>query len=207
MYLHRKEEIWNAITHGVGALVSIPALILLIIFALERGSADRVVTFAIYGATMLLLYICSTLLHSSFNNPKLQYIFSIMDHSAIYLLIAGTYTPFTLITIGGSLGWTLFGIVWGMALVGVVFKVFYVRRFQLLSTLMYLAMGWLVVLAIKTIYLNLAHSGLIMLIAGGLLYSIGTYFYMAKWRYAHTVWHGFVLGGSAMIYLCILLYV
>jgi len=111
MQLSKKEEIWNAITHGVGAVVSIPALVLLIVFAIQRGSSWRVVTFTVFGVTMLLLYLCSTLLHSSFNNRKLQDVFEVLDHSAIYLLIAGTYTPFMLITVGGVLGWTIFGIV------------------------------------------------------------------------------------------------
>ncbi|MEI6287047.1 MAG: hemolysin III family protein [Bacillota bacterium] len=207
MQLSKKEEIWNAITHGVGAVVSIPALVLLIVFAIQRGSSWRVVTFTVFGVTMLLLYLCSTLLHSSFNNRKLQDVFEVLDHSAIYLLIAGTYTPFMLITVGGVLGWTIFGIVWGMALFGIVFKIFFVKRFKLLSTLMYLAMGWLIVIALKTLYLNLSFNGVLLLALGGISYSVGTIFYMAKWKYAHTVWHGFVLGGSAMMYLCVLLYV
>ena len=153
MQLSKKEEIWNAITHGVGAVVSIPALVLLIVFAMQRGSSWRVVTFTVFGVTMLLLYLCSTLLHSSFNNKRLQDVFEVLDHSAIYLLIAGTYTPFMLITVGGALGWTIFGIVWGMALFGIVFKIFFIKRFKLLSTLMYLAMGWLIVVALKTLYL------------------------------------------------------
>lgn len=207
MRLSNKEEVWNAITHGFGAVVSIPALVLLIVFAAQRGTASRVVTFTIFGTTMLLLYLCSTLLHSTYNNQKLQDIFEVLDHSAIYLLIAGTYTPFMLITVGGALGWTIFGIVWGMAVFGVVFKIFFVKRFKRVSTLMYLVMGWLIVIALKTLYLNLAFNAVALLFAGGLLYSVGTIFYLSKWSYAHTVWHGFVLGGSAMMYFCVLLYV
>jgi len=207
MQLSKKEEIWNAITHGFGAVVSLPAIVLLIVFALQRGTYWRLVTFTVFGATMFLLYLCSTLLHSSFNHKKMQDVFEIMDHSAIYLLIAGTYTPFMLITVGGTLGWTIFGVVWGMALFGIVFKIFFVKRFKLLSTLMYLAMGWLIVVALKTLYLNLSFNGVLLLALGGASYSLGTIFYMSKRKYAHTVWHGFVLGGSAMMYLCVLLYV
>ena len=141
----KKEEVVNAITHGVGVLLSIAALVFLIIFSVQKGSAWHVVISVIYGVSMLLLYVSSTLVHS-FPEGKTKDLFEIFDHSAIYLFIAGTYTPIMLLVIQGSLGWTLLGIIWGVAIIGVVFKAFYVKKFLFLSTLLYIAMGWLIVI-------------------------------------------------------------
>ncbi|MCH1626376.1 PAQR family membrane homeostasis protein TrhA [Ferdinandcohnia quinoae] len=202
-----KEEIANAITHGVGVLLSIPALVLLIVFAAKYGNAWHVVSFSIFGSTMLLLYLFSTLLHS-IHHPKANKVFAILDHSAIYLLIAGTYTPFVLVTLRSWLGWTLFGIVWGLAIIGILFKVFFVGKFMVLSTVFYILMGWLIIIGIKPLYSSLEIEGFILLLSGGILYTVGAIFYM--WRrlpFNHAIWHGFVLAGSAAMFFCVLFYV
>ncbi|MBS4203201.1 PAQR family membrane homeostasis protein TrhA [Lederbergia citrea] len=202
-----KEELANAITHGIGFLLSIPALIILIVSAVKNGSALQIVSFTIFGVSMLLLYLCSTMLHS-FKPSKVKNLFAILDHSAIYLLIAGTYTPLVLVALNGVLGWTLFGIVWGLAIAGIAFKFFLINRFRVLSTIFYLVMGWLVIIALKPLYINLSGAGFSLLLTGGLLYSVGAIFYI--WRnlpYSHAIWHLFVIAGSACMYFCILFYV
>jgi hemolysin III len=202
-----KEEIANAISHGIGALLSIAALVLLIIYSVKYGDVWHIVSFSIFGSTLVLLYTFSTLLHS-FQRGLVKNIFEILDHAVIYLLIAGTYTPFLLVTIRGALGWTIFGIVWGFAIVGIVLKIFFVKRFIFLSTLCYLLMGWLIIIAIKPLYLNLAFNGIAWLVVGGLLYTVGTIFYV--WRrvpYHHAIWHTFVLAGSAAHFIAVLFYV
>jgi hemolysin III len=202
-----KEEIANAITHGIGVLLSIPALVYLIIFASKYGDAWHIVSFSIFGATMILLYLFSTLLHA-IPHSKAKDIFEILDHSAIYLLIAGTYTPFLLVPLRGTLGFTLLGIVWGLAIAGIVLKIFFVKKFVILSTLAYILMGWLIIIAIKPLYEFLSPEGFALLLTGGLLYTIGAIFYV--WRkipYHHAIWHGFVLAGSAAMFFCILFYV
>lgn len=201
-----KEELANAITHGIGFLLSIPALVILIIAAAKNGSAIQIVSFTIFGVTMLLLYLFSTMLHS-FKPSKTKNVFAILDHSAIYLLIAGTYTPLALVTLNGALGWTLFGIVWGLAIAGITFKCFLINKFRILSTVFYLLMGWLAMIAIKPIYFNLGGVGFALLLTGGILYSVGAIFYV--WRslkYSHAIWHLFVIAGSACMYFCILFY-
>ncbi|OPA77550.1 hemolysin D [Paenibacillus selenitireducens] len=203
----RREEIANAITHGIGAFLSIAALALLIVFSSLFGTAWHVVSFTIYGITMLLLYASSTLVHS-FPEGKVKDLFEIFDHASIYLFIAGTYTPFLFVVVRGSLGWTLFGIVWGIAISGVVFKAFFVKKFLFLSTLFYVAMGWLIVLAWNPLVDTLATGGIVLLVVGGLLYTLGTVFYV--WRgfpFHHAIWHMFVLAGSAAHFFAILLYV
>ncbi|HDR6216048.1 MULTISPECIES: PAQR family membrane homeostasis protein TrhA [Bacillus] len=202
-----KEEIANAITHGIGAILSIPALIILIIHASKHGTASAVIAFTVYGVSMFLLYLFSTLLHS-IHHPKVEKIFTILDHSAIYLLIAGTYTPFLLITLRGPLGWTLLAIIWTLAIGGIVFKIFFVRRFIKASTLCYIIMGWLIIVAIKPLYENLTGHGFSLLLAGGILYSVGAIFFLwEKLPFNHAIWHLFVLGGSAMMFFCVLFYV
>jgi hemolysin III len=203
----RREEVANAVTHGVGAALSTAALVLLIVFASLKGDASYVVTFTIYGSMMLLLYICSTLVHS-FPEGKAKKVFEILDHSSIYLYIAGTYTPIVLHMVKGTEGWTLLGIVWGMAVCGVVFKAFFASKFLFTSTILYIAMGWMIVFAWGPMKANFAPAGLELLLIGGLLYTAGTVFYM--WRsfpYHHAVWHLFVLGGSILHFFAILLYV
>lgn len=206
-YSNWKEELANAITHGIGFILSIPALVMLIIISIDRGTPWHIVSFSIFGASMILLYLFSTLLHS-FKPSKAKNLFAVLDHSAIYILIAGTYTPFMLVSVRGALGWTLFGIVWGLAVAGVVFKCYFVDRYQVVSTLFYLVMGWLVIIAVKPLYFSLSGAGFSLLLAGGILYSIGAIFYV--WNmlpYNHAIWHLFVLAGSGCMYFCILLYV
>ena len=203
----KKEEMVNAITHGIGVLLSITALVFLVMFAVQNGSTWHVVTFTIYGVTMLLLYLSSTLVHS-FPEGKLKDLFEIFDHAAIYLFIAGTYTPFTLIVINGALGWTLLGIVWGIAIVGIVFKSFFVKKFMYISTVLYIAMGWLIVIGWNPLVNTLPTAGITLLVVGGLLYTIGAIFYV--WRgftFHHAVWHLFVLAGSVTHFFAILFYV
>ncbi|WP_458413653.1 PAQR family membrane homeostasis protein TrhA [Schinkia sp. CFF1] len=201
------EEIANSITHGIGALLSIAALTILVIYSAAQGTLLHIISFSIFGGTMLLLYVSSTLLHS-FPAGKAKDIFEIMDHSSIYLFIAGTCTPFLFIVIKGWLGWTLFGVIWGLALLGVVFKIFYCKRFLYLSTVLYIVMGWLIVFAWKPLITNLPMGGMVLLITGGVLYTLGSIFYV--WRgftFHHMVWHLFVLFGSVTHFFAVFLYV
>lgn len=191
-----KEEISNAISHGIGIVLAIAGLVVLLVYANMFGSTKHIVTYSIFGATLILLYLASTLYHSC-PEGRVKDILKICDHSAIFLLIAGSYTPLTLIVLQGKLGWTLFGIVWFIAIAGIVFKAFFIKRFKNLSTLLYIFMGWLVIFAIKPLYLSLNRTSIIFLVVGGLLYTFGTIFY--KWKslkYSHAIWHLFVLGGS-----------
>ncbi|MEW9667855.1 hemolysin III family protein [Ammoniphilus sp. 3BR4] len=203
----RREEIANAITHGVGVLFSIAALVLLIVYSAKEGTTAHVVSFTIYGASMLLLYLSSTLLHS-LQEGKAKDILEIMDHASIYVFIAGSYTPILLVVVKGTLGITLLSVVWSIALFGIIFKVFFTKRFIFLSTIIYLMMGWMIVFAFDPVISSLATNGLIMLVTGGLLYTLGTIFYM--WRlfpYHHAVWHLFVVGGSVFHFFTIFFYV
>ncbi|MCF6409269.1 PAQR family membrane homeostasis protein TrhA [Pseudalkalibacillus salsuginis] len=203
----RKEEIANAITHGIGALFSIVGLVFLVVMSAVDGSVWHVVSFSIYGASMLLLYTASTLVHS-FPEGKAKDLFEIFDHAAIYIFIAGTYTPFLFIAVKGALGWTLFGVVWGIAILGVFFKAFFVKRFLFISTIIYIVMGWLALIAWKPLMTTLPSTGMQLFIIGGVLYTVGTVFYV--WRgfpYHHAVWHLFVLAGSAAHFFAILLYI
>jgi hemolysin III len=201
-----KEEVANAVTHGIGALLSIAALVILIIQAALYGNVWHVVSVAIFGASLVILYTCSTLLHSL--RGKAKDVFEILDHSAIYLLIAGTYTPFLLVTLRGPLGWSLFGIVWGLALVGIVFKAYFVKKFILLSTLFYIGMGWMIIVAFPVLLRLLPTGGILWLVIGGVLYTVGSLFYV--WRgipYHHAIWHSFVIAGSVSHFFAVLLYV
>ncbi|MBA9027659.1 MULTISPECIES: PAQR family membrane homeostasis protein TrhA [Bacillaceae] len=203
----KKEEVANAITHGIGVLLSIAALVFLIIFSAQQGNAWHVTAATIYGISMLTLFIASTLVHS-FPEGKAKDVFEIFDHSAIYFFIAGTYTPIMLIAVHGTLGWTLLSIVWAVAIVGTVFKAFFVKKFLFLSTLLYIAMGWMIVIAWGPISATLPATGVHLLLIGGLLYTVGAVFYV--WRgfpFHHAVWHLFVLGGSAAHFFAVLLYI
>lgn len=202
----RREEVVNAITHGIGAVLSVAALVLLIVAASVYGTAWHVVSFTIYGISMLLLYVNSTMVHS-LKEGKVKDLFEIFDHSSIYLFIAGTYTPFLLVAIRGTLGWTLFGVIWGVALFGVAFKAFFTKKFLFMSTLFYIAMGWLIVLAWGPLVATVPHGGIVLLVAGGVMYTLGTLFYV--WRgfpYHHAIWHLFVLAGSILHFFSIFLY-
>lgn len=203
----RNQEIANAASHAIGVVFSLVALVLLVVFAALHGSAWHVVSFTIYGSTMLLLYVCSTLLHS-LPRGRAKNVFEILDHASIYLFIAGTYTPLLLIVVRGWEGWALFGTVWGIAVAGIVFKVFYVKRFVILSTIGYIVMGWLAVLVLRPILHSLPLPGTLCLFGGGLLYTIGSIFYVwRKLSFHHTVWHLFVLAGSICHFILVLIYV
>ncbi|NUU61460.1 PAQR family membrane homeostasis protein TrhA [Paenibacillus agri] len=202
----RREEVANAITHGIGTVLSVAALVLLVVFASLKGTAWHVVSFSIYGTTMLLLYLNSTLVHS-LKEGKAKDLFEFFDHSSIYLFIAGTYTPFLLVAIRGTLGWSLFGIIWGIAAFGVFFKAFFVKKFLFMSTVFYIAMGWLIVIAWSPLSAVVASGGMTLLVAGGILYTLGTVFYV--WRafpFHHAVWHVFVLAGSVTHFFAVLIY-
>lgn len=202
----KEEEIANAITHGIGALLSIAALVILIVFSNIYGNAWHVVSVTLFGSTMVLMYLSSTLLHS-FPAGKIKDIFEIFDHSSIYFFIAGSYTPFLFLVIEGWLSWTIFGIVWGLAIAGTVFKAFFVKKFVLYSTLLYVIMGWLMIFAWQPLIENLHPNGLLLLVLGGILYTVGSVFYVWRgFKYHHAIWHLFVMLASAMHFFCVLLY-
>lgn len=190
------EEIANSITHGIGVGLSIAALVILVIFAARISDVWKVVSFSIYGATMIALFMASTLYHA-FPQPRVKKFFHILDHSSIFLLIAGTYTPITIGTMRGGWGWTMFGIIWGLTLVGICLKIFAMSKLKWVSTIVYLAMGWLIIIAIKPLMSVVSKTVLMWMVIGGLCYSLGVIFYMArKLPYHHAIWHLFVLGGA-----------
>jgi len=200
------EEIANSITHGVGIGLSIAALVILVVLASKRGDAWRIVSFSIYGATLVLLYLSSTLYHS-FVNPKIKNIFRILDHSAIYLLIAGSYTPITLTFMRGTWGWTLFGIIWGIALGGITITTLLLDKLKALLVLSYVAMGSIIVIAFKPMIQTVPRGMIIWLFIGGACYLLGIVFYVwKKLPYHHPIWHLFVLGGSISHFLGVLFY-
>ena len=201
------EEVANSITHGVGFLLSIAGLVILVVSASTRGDIWRVACFGIYGSTLVISYAASTLYHSC-PPGRAKYIFKIIDHSAIYILIAGSYTPFALISLRGAWGWTLFGVIWALALAGIAFKIFFIERFLVLSTFTYLIMGWLALIVIRPIIDSISFKGLVWLIAGGVFYTLGVIFLLfKKLSFSHVMWHLFVLGGSICHYFAILFYV
>lgn len=192
----RRAELANTLTHGAGVIAGAVALSILVVLAARSGDARNVVGAAVFGTTLILLYLASTLYHAA-RHPRLRARFKVLDHSAIYLLIAGTYTPFTIGVLRGAWGWSLFGVVWGLAVLGVTFKLFFTGRFRLLSTLIYLAMGWMGVIAAGPLMRALPSAALFWLVAGGIAYTAGTPFYqLDRFRYSHAVWHAFVLAGS-----------
>lgn len=203
------EEIANAITHGIGTLLSAAALALLVVYACFFGDVWHIVSFSIYGATLVILYLASTLYHS-IQNDKAKKILKIFDHASIYLLIAGTYTPVTLIALrsqNGILAWTIFGIIWGFALVGIILKAFFTGRFKLISTLCYLIMGWIIVIAMNPLVHAVSTSAITWFVIGGLSYTVGAVFYMIKKiPFNHAIFHLFVLGGSICHFFAILFY-
>lgn len=206
-YYNSKEEKLNVITHAIGLVLSIVALVLLVIHASNHGTIRHIVSFSIFGASLILLYSASTFYHYS-QNPELRKKLNILDHAAIYVLIAGTYTPFTLITLKGTLGWTLFGITWGIALIGIFFKLFYTGRFDKISTAAYVAMGWIIIFAVKPLLENLHINGLYWILAGGIFYTVGAVLYsIPKIKYNHTIFHVFVLFGSFSHFIAIYFYV
>jgi hemolysin III len=191
-----REEWANTLTHGIGAVASVVAMSVLIRLAVRGGDAWEILGAAVFGGALITLYVASTLYHAA-RRPHIKARLKIFDHCAIYVLIAGSYTPFMIGALRGGWGWSLLGVIWGLAAVGISFKLFFTGRFQLVSTLVYLAMGWLVVIAAGPMIQNLHPATLAWLIAGGLAYTIGTPFYQAgRFRYSHALWHLFVLGGS-----------
>jgi hemolysin III len=202
-----REELAHGISHGIGAGLSIAGLIVLLVTAIGNGNLWHVVSAAIYGSSLILLYLASALYHL-FSSPGIKKFFQKLDHTMIYVLIAGTYTPLTLITLRGAWGWTLFGLVWGMALCGLVLELFVKKRIQWASLTLYLSMGWLMVIAIKPLVGSLATGGLILLLTGGLFYTFGIIFYVwKKLSYHHAIWHLFVMAGSSTHFFAILYYV
>ena len=200
------EELANAITHGVGLLFSIAGLVLLIAFSSIYGSWVHLVSFTIFGITMVFLYTSSTLLHS-LPQGRGKNIFEILDHSSIYFFIAGTYTPFLLIAVRGAFGINLFIIIWIIALLGSIFKIFFVKRFVVVSTLIYIFMGWMIVFTWSDLAAVIPQSGMVMLMIGGLLYTLGAVFYVFRWfKFHHMVWHIFVLAATILHFFVVLLY-
>ena len=200
----REEEISNSITHGIGVILSIAALVILIVFASLYGNVWHVVSFTLFGVTMLLLYTSSTLLHA-LKSGKAKDFFEIMDHSSIYFFIAGSYTPFLLVAAQSATGWTLFGIVWGLAIGGTIFKAFFVKKFLFTSTLLYVVMGWLIVFVWNDLVAAIHPTSLILLIIGGLLYTVGAIFYIWKlFKHHHAVWHVFVLSATVCHFFAVL---
>ena len=198
------EEIANSISHGIGAALSIAGLVVLIVSAVAHGDAWHVVSFSIFGRTLILLYLASTLYHS-FPQLKVKRVLRKFDHAAIFLLIAGTYTPFMLVSLRGPWGWSLFGVIWGLAITGVVLKMYFVHRFPKLSTAIYVLMGWLCVIAAKQMLIQVPPISITFLVIGGLSYTIGVVFYAwKKLPYNHAIWHLFVLGGSVMHFFSVL---
>ncbi len=201
------EEIANSITHGIGAALSIAALVILVVFSSKNGDVWRVVSLSIYGSTLIILYLASTLYHS-FSNRRLKRFFRFLDHSSIFLLIAGSYTPIVLVSLRGPLGWTLFGIVWTLAIGGIVAKIFLTGKFGIISAILYIAMGWIVIIAYKSIIQAVPQGLLIWLLIGGLSYTFGIIFFAwKKLPYNHTIWHLFVLGGSITHFFGMLFYI
>ena len=198
------EEIANAITHGIGALLAIAALVVLVVLAAMRGTVWHVVSFSIFGTTLVLLYFASTLYHS-LTFTRARGLFHKFDHISIYLLIAGTYTPFCLTALRGWIGWTVFGIVWTCAIIGAVIKAISIGSKVRLSTILYVMMGWVILIAIKPLYEAMSFNGFMFLIAGGVSYTLGTFFFMRdQVKYNHSVWHLFVLGGSVLHFFSVL---
>jgi hemolysin III len=200
----RGEEIANSVSHGVGFLAAVAATPVLLHSAVRDGGAARIAGASVFAAAMVLLYLTSTLYHALPRN-RAKRVFQILDHAAIFLMIAGTYTPFTLGVLRGAWGWTLFGLVWGLALGGVVLTAVGGVRYPKLSTSLYLGMGWLIVVAVKPLWLRMPSEGLFWLLAGGIAYTVGVGFYAAKRvRYCHFVWHLFVMAGTACHFIAVL---
>lgn len=198
-----REELANVLTHGLGVFASVCGGAVLITLAAVFGDVWQIVGASVFGASLLLLYSASTLYHAV-RHELVRARLKVFDHCAIYVLIAGTYTPFMLVDLRGGWGWALFGVVWGLAVAGIIFKLFCTGKLRVLSTLMYIGMGWLAVIAIGPMLRELPTSALIWLLAGGLTYTVGTVFYHSRIPYSHAIWHLFVLGGSTCHFLAVL---
>ncbi|MBM4371128.1 MAG: hemolysin III family protein [Deltaproteobacteria bacterium] len=201
------EEIANSVTHGLGAALAVAALSVLVTFAGLFGDVWRVVGFSVYGGSLVILYLFSTLYHA-FQGARVKAVFQVLDHAAIYLLIAGTYTPLALVTLRGPWGWTMFGIIWACAVAGIVTTVAFLRAPRWVTASIYVAMGWLAVVALRPLVEALPAGGLALLAAGGLCYTGGVAFYLwERLPFHHAVWHLFVLGGSTCHFFCMVRYV
>ena len=201
------EEMTNIISHTIGLVLSIVALLLMLIRASESGNTLHIVSAAIFGVSLIALYAASTLYHSA-KDPKVRSRLRINDHATIYILIAGTYTPFTLITLNGWVGWTIFGVSWGMAITGLILKLFFTGKYNVLSTLMYVLMGWIIIFAIKPLINSLSYEGLFWLVAGGVAYTTGAVIYsIKKIKFNHAIFHLFVLLGSFCHFISVYFYV
>ncbi|MGB5234194.1 MAG: hemolysin III family protein [Candidatus Macondimonas sp.] len=199
------EEIANAITHGIGLLLSIGGGISLITLAARHASTREIISAAVFATTLVVMYVASTLYHA-IPHPRAKRNLKVFDHCAIFLLIAGTYTPFTIVALKGTLGWSLFGIVWALAVLGIVFKLFFTGKMRLLSTITYVLMGWIAIVAVVPISRALQPAALYWLIGGGIAYTAGTLFYHnQRIPYSHAIWHVFVLAGSVSHFIAILL--
>lgn len=200
-------EVLNAVTHGIGLLLAIAGLVVLIVKGVSAHSALAVVSYTIYGSAMITLYLCSTLFHSLIFT-KAKHVFQIFDHSSIFLLIAGTYTPYCLLAVKGAFGWTLFGIIWAAAIAGILYKIFNLGAHRGVETLIYVLMGWLVVIAMRPLYLVMGLKGVLLLIFGGVAFTLGAVLYsMRAIPFIHVIWHLFVILGTALMYFSILLYI
>ena len=200
------EEIFNSVSHGVGVALACVGFGILIVLSALYGDAWAMSSSIVYSFSLFALYLASTLYHAC-PNRRVKGVLQVLDHCSIFLLIAGTYTPYTLITLRGVLGWTLFAVVWGAAIVGVVLNAIDVQKYSRISMVCYVAMGWVVVLAIRPLMASLAWRGLVLLALGGVFYTVGIVFYVIRRSYMHSIWHLFVLAGSVCHYLSILLYV
>ncbi|MDD2432700.1 MAG: hemolysin III family protein [Clostridia bacterium] len=201
-----KEELFNSISHGIGALLSIAALVVLVTFASIKGDVWQIVSFSIYGATLFFLYLFSTLYHSVCVE-KAKRVLRVFDHISIYLLIAGSYTPIALVAMRGTWGWSIFAIIWSLALVGIVINIISIEKTKKISTVLYVLMGWLIIVAIKPMLQMVPHGLFVWLLIGGLIYTLGVIFYICKKiPFNHGIWHLFVLAGSVAHYLGFLFY-
>jgi hemolysin III len=201
------EEVAHAATHGLGLILSIAALAVLVVFSGLRGDAWHVVSVSVYGATLVLLYGASTVYHASWS-PRTKGVFRTIDHAAIYLLIAGTYTPFVLVNMRGGWGWSLFGVVWGLALVGVTLEALALPWTRYVSIVLYVGLGWIIAIAIKPLVSSVPRGGIVLMLLGGLAYTGGLFFY--GWKrlpYHHAIWHVAVLLGSTFHFFAVLFYV
>ena len=206
-YYPPREEKINIISHGTGLFLSAVGLILLTVHAINDGTAIHIISFVIYGISLTILYGASTLYHST-KDSGLRYKYRIFDHVSIYILIAGTYTPFCMVTLHGSTGWIIFSITWGLALIGAILKLFYTGKYHIISTLMYVFMGWMAIFVIKSLIDNLPFAGLMWLLAGGLAYTFGAILYgIKRIEFNHAIFHMFVLVGSGTHFISIYFYV
>ena len=203
----KTEEIANWITHAVALLLSITALVLMVVYSTRFGDVYHIVSSAVFGTTLILLYSASTLYHLV-PVGRAKNVFQKLDHAMIYLLIAGTYTPYTLVNLRGPWGWSIFGVVWGVALTGLLLELIMKKRLGWLSVSLYLCLGWIIVIAVKPLMANLAGGGIVLLVSGGLFYSLGVIFYLWKrLPFQHAIWHLFVIAGSLCHFFSIFLYV